>query len=94
MPGFREATLLTITLVLFIILLKQIDRKGKSVERRGRKATGLKLKSDDSRVAEVTCSSLWECLPKGFFIFRLFLSIYSLVVKICMKTEQIFEEKK
>jgi len=28
------------------------DRKGKSVERRRRKATGLKLKSYDSRAAE------------------------------------------
>ena len=33
----------------------KIDRieKGKSVERRGRKAAGLKLKSYDSRAAEV-----------------------------------------
>jgi hypothetical protein len=72
-PAFREVTLLTITLILSIIILKKIDRKGKSVERRGRKATGLKLKSYDSRVAEGTYSSLWECLPKGFFIFRIFL---------------------
>jgi hypothetical protein len=54
---------------------KKIDRKGKSVERRGRKATDLKLKSYDSRVAGVSYSNLWEGMPKGFFCFD-GLSIY------------------
>jgi hypothetical protein len=34
------------------ILDRDTERKGKLVEKRGRKATGLKLKSHDSRVAE------------------------------------------
>jgi hypothetical protein len=33
-------------------ILKTEERKGKLVEKRGRKATGLKLKSQGSRVAE------------------------------------------
>ena len=52
--GFYVLLLLTITSLLFIITSKK-DRKGKSVERRGRKATGLMLKRYDSRAAEVTC---------------------------------------
>ncbi len=34
------------------ILDKTTERKGKPAEKRGRKTTGLKLKSHDSRVAE------------------------------------------
>jgi len=41
-------------------------------------------------------NSLWERLPKGFFVLRLFQSICILVVKIYMegrsKKKQIFEE--
>jgi hypothetical protein len=36
---------------------------------------GLTLKSYDSQAAETPHISLWEPLPKGFFIFGLFLSI-------------------
>ena len=35
-----------------ITLVRDTERKGKPVEKQGRKATGLKLKSHDSRVAE------------------------------------------
>jgi hypothetical protein len=81
-PDFRQV-ILTITSKFIIIFIK-LDRKGKSVERRGRKATGLKLKSYDSRAAKVTYSSLWELLPKGFFCFRI-LSPYCLIIKICLE---------
>ena len=43
-------------------------RKGKSVQRRCRKATGLQPKGHDRRAAEnFTEYSLWVVLPKGFF---------------------------
>jgi hypothetical protein len=39
-------------LIFQSILDNAMERKGKPVEKRGRKATGLKLESQDSRAAE------------------------------------------
>jgi hypothetical protein len=42
---------------------------------------GLTLKSYDSQAAETPYISLWEPLPKGFFVLRLFLSIHHIKLR-------------
>jgi hypothetical protein len=63
---FSYADFIDNHIIIIYNCVKKIDRKGKSVEMRGRKATGLKLKSHDSRAADVSYSNLWEGMPKGF----------------------------
>ncbi len=52
------------------------DRKGKPVERRGRKATGLnpKLSGQDSRAAEVILNDAFGCFSRRHFFPKHYLS--------------------